>query len=198
MMIHKIDLTNPPSISRSPFLSVLALSAPVRMRRHFSPPRLILLSLLASAFLGTSCTSPSFRKAWNSAAESQGVAGKWQGQWSSAVNGHHGELQCVVTEPAQPGQPHQFFYRATWMRLLSGSYRAAHVVSRSNADTWAFSGQHALPDWAGGLYKYEGAINKDSFTASYRSALDQGTYKMSRVHSEKESPNNLAKPASSR
>ncbi len=134
----------------------------------------------------TSCAGPSFRKAWKAAAKApasadDGVAGRWQGTWLSDANGHHGKLRCVVTAPESPDGPHRFFYHATWMRVLSGAYRADHQVKPDGRSGWTFTGEHQMPRWAGGLYQYEGTVQGDSFEAAYRCALDRGNYRLTRV-----------------
>lgn len=136
-----------------------------------------------------SCGSD-FRSAWKKAPAAHGATGKWEGTWLSAANGHHGKLRCVVAEPGallaasklQPNAvPHTFHYRATWMKILSGSYTAVHNVQKQKDGTYVFKGEHKMPDWAGGLYHYEGTIKDDEFKANYRCSMDHGTYTMKRV-----------------
>lgn len=135
------------------------------------------LLVLALAFL-PSCGS-AFRQAWKHAPASTGVEGKWEGTWLSAVNGHTGTLKCVVTKSPK-AEGHEFFYRATWKKILSGSYKATHHVEKKSG-TYAFKGDHLMPDWAGGKYHYEGTVKVDAFSACYESAMDRGTYTMKRV-----------------
>jgi hypothetical protein len=165
-------------------------------------PRLLraFLPALAFLFLLPSCSGPSFHRAWKAAAASapaDPVSGRWEGTWQSRVNGHHGRLQCVVTPPDQPGGPHLFHYRATWMRFLSGSYRAAHSLTPSGKNTWSLSGSHALPAWAGGLYQYQGSLAPDSFSASYECEIDRGTYTLKRPPAPSSVQNTLAKSSNS-
>ncbi len=133
-----------------------------------------------------SCGSD-FRAAWKKAPVTEAVEGKWEGTWLSAANGHHGKLRCVVSEPHMPGKffavegDHTFHYHATWMKILSGSYRAVQNVQKQKNGTYIFKGEHKMPDWAGGLYHYEGTIKGDNFNACYESAMDRGTYTMKRV-----------------
>lgn len=125
-----------------------------------------------------SCGS-AFRQAWKHAPTSQGIEGKWEGTWLSAVNGHTGTLKCVVTASPKAGE-HEFFYRATWKKILSGSYKAVHHVEKKDS-TLVFKGDHQMPDWAGGKYHYEGTVKGDEFSACYECAMDRGTYTMKRV-----------------
>lgn len=148
--------------------------------------RTVLLLPLLSLLL-SSCAGPAFHRAWREAGNqpAEGVVGRWEGTWTSEANSHHGKLRCVVSAPGKPGEPHQFYYRATWMGVLSGSYRAPHQVKADGKERWTFSGEHKMPDWAGGLYRYEGTIEGDQFQADYRCRLDHGSYKLTRVPSKK-------------
>lgn len=146
------------------------------------------LALVTAAFTCLTSCGTAFRKAWNAAPASEGMNGRWEGTWLSAVNGHTGTLQCVVTpalksESSKNGskaQPYSFFYRATWKTILSGSYKAVHHVEKKGS-SYVFKGDHQMPDWAGGKYHYEGTVKGDSFSACYECALDRGTYTMRRV-----------------
>lgn len=145
---------------------------------------LLVLTLLSS------CNS-AFRRAWSAdicpaPPPANGVAGKWEGTWLSAANGHHGELRCVVSGPLEVGKlyekgDHQFFYHATWKKILSGSYKAIHNVKKQKDGSYIFKGEHQMPNWAGGKYHYQGTIKGDSFSACYECAMDRGTYTMKRV-----------------
>ncbi|MEZ5383984.1 MAG: hypothetical protein R3F13_00575 [Prosthecobacter sp.] len=145
-----------------------------------SLPRLRSVAFLFLLVVLSSCNG-AFRKAWNSASASDGVAGKWEGTWLSAENGHHGTLRCVVSQPTNDKGDRDFFYRATWKSILSGSYKAVHQVQSKKDGTYIFKGDHQMPEWAGGKYHYEGAVKGDEFDAFYKCAIDHGTFTMKRV-----------------
>lgn len=107
--------------------------------------------------------------------------GKWSGTWHSTATGHQGTLRCVVSAPVDKKGGHEFFYHATWKKILSGSYKATHTVQKQKDGTYTFKGEHKMPDWAGGLYHYEGTIKGNDFNACYQSSMDRGTYTMKRV-----------------
>lgn len=138
------------------------------------------LFLLASLLTLLPSCGAAYRNAWQNAPQPQGVAGRWEGTWHSDATGHHGRLRCVVSEPVNKAGDHEFFYRATWKGILSGSYKATHNVRRKG-QIYAFDGEHKMPDWAGGLYHYKGTINGDEFKAAYKSSADHGTYTMKRM-----------------
>lgn len=133
-----------------------------------------------------SCCSD-FRAAWKKAPVTESVEGKWAGTWQSAANGHHGKLRCVIDNPRHAlvsrdlSSDHEFFYHATWMKILSGGYKTFHHVVQKKDGTYIFKGDHQMPDWAGGKYHYEGTIKGDVFNASYKCAKDRGTFTMERV-----------------
>jgi hypothetical protein len=87
----------------------------------------------------------------------------------------------VVSEVKNKQGDHEFFYHATWKKILSGSYKAVHTVKKQKDGTYTFKGEHKMPDWAGGLYQYEGTIKGDEFKACYSSSMDKGTYTMKRT-----------------
>ncbi|MFC5454015.1 hypothetical protein [Prosthecobacter fluviatilis] len=122
-----------------------------------------------------------FRSAWKKAPATTGAEGKWSGTWHSDATGHQGTLRCVVSAPVDKKGGHEFFYHATWKKILSGSYKATHTVQKQKDGTYTFKGEHKMPDWAGGLYHYEGTIKGNDFNACYQSSMDRGTYTMKRV-----------------
>lgn len=143
-------------------------------------PLLRFVSTLVLLTFLSSCGS-AFRQAWRQAPQSTaGVEGRWEGTWQSAASGHHGTLRCAVTGPINPAGDHDFYYHATWKHILSGSYKAPHSVQKKGT-VYVFKGQHKMPDWAGGLYHYEGTIDGNVFKACYKSGADHGTYTLKRV-----------------
>lgn len=87
----------------------------------------------------------------------------------------------MIQGPENKEGDHTFFYRATWMKILSGTYKARHRVVADRQGGFHFKGEHKMPDWAGGLYHYDGTIRGDEFKAVYKSSADHGTYTMKRV-----------------
>lgn len=141
----------------------------------------VLTALLLSLLLASCSTG--FRREWRQAVAAgpqRGATGAWEGTWRSHVNGHHGRLRAVVSPPQNSAGDHHFHYHATWAKILSGSFRAGHRVSPSKHGL-SFAGNHRMPDWAGGEYRYEGRIDGDQFEACYSSGKDRGVFTMERV-----------------
>ena len=109
-----------------------------------------------------------------------GPEGPWKGEWRSEVNGHHGPLWCMISEPA--GQPrfHDFRYRAGWGALQFGDYTHRAATRRRADGSLAFSGSMDLPE-AAGRFDVEGRVTNRRFTARFRSERgDHGTMLLER------------------
>ena len=153
------------------------------MGTHHPMKRALILRLALGLILMTVLPSCglAFRSAWKKTTVDSGAYGKWSGTWHSDATGHQGTLQCVVSVPENSKGGHEFFYHATWKKILSGSYKAIHGVQKQKDGTYTFTGEHKMPNWAGGLYQYEGTIKGDEFKACYQCSMDKGTYTMKRV-----------------
>lgn len=135
----------------------------------------------ACCFL-SSC-STAFKREWKVAVASPkqpGIEGAWQGTWVSSVNGHHGNLRCMVGPVKNAQGDREFHYHATWAGLVGGAYRAMHRV-KTTQESATFSGEYLMPRWAGGRYVYGGTIKGDEFNACYQCSKDKGTFQMQRV-----------------
>lgn len=143
-----------------------------------------LLFLIALGALLSSC-SLSFKREWKAALKTgpqPGVDGAWEGTWNSSANGHHGRLRSVVGPVKNKEGDHSFHYHASWAGFLSGAYRVDHRVTPSqDKKHLQFAGRHRMPAWAGGLYTYQGTVKGDEFEATYKCALDEGSFHMKRV-----------------
>jgi hypothetical protein len=148
---------------------------------------MIRMLLAVCCLQAVSCSSLRFGREWRKAvavgteAADAGLAGRWEGTWESEVNGHRGKLRCLVEPVSAEEGRYLFRYRATWMRVLSGVFKAEHRVVRQSEDGWRFQGEQRLAKWAGGLYQYEGEIKGPVFEATYRCELDKGLFQMRRV-----------------
>ncbi len=166
---------------------------------HFTTMKRAFLLRLALGLILTSslpsCSS-GFRSAWKAGGyviapnsiittqesiQNQLPPSRWEGTWHSDASGHHGALRCVTSSAINIQGDHEFFYHATWKKILSGSYKAVHTVKMQKDGTYVFKGAHKMPKSLGGLYYYEGTIKGDEFKANYRCSMDNGTYTMKRV-----------------
>ncbi len=105
--------------------------------------------------------------------------GPWLGTWKSAANGHTGPLWCIVQPaPGRPGE-YDFRYRAGWGVLKFGDYTHTTPAKTAADGSLKLNGEMALPGGFG-VYRVDGRVSRDSFSATYRSAGDRGTMTMKR------------------
>jgi hypothetical protein len=124
------------------------------------------------------CTS--FDHDWHKATSSSSpddLQGRWQGTWLSDVNGHNGELRCLITKTSDG------FYRARfharYQRVLSFGYTVP-LKAEPVTNGFKFSGDADLGWLKGGIYHYEGNATATNFFSTYGCKYDHGTFQMSR------------------
>jgi len=107
-----------------------------------------------------------------------GMLGRWQGEWRSDANGHHGKLRCIITRG--DGADLHARYRARYGWFFTFDYDMPMAVEHHGA-TYHFSASADLGWLAGGEYQYDGTVTGDTFHATYESSGDHGTFEMTRV-----------------
>ena len=143
------------------------------------------LLVLAIAALGLSSCSIGYNREWSKAKAQashqppKDMSGPWLGTWRSDVNGHNGELRCIVTPLAGNAGQERFHYHATFMKILSATYDVTHVVKPVKGG-FTFAGDQVLTGAGGGLYHYEGNATPSTFHATFRSEKDHGVFEMKR------------------
>ena len=151
----------------------LEVRAPGRRSRFLAAAGLVPLLLL--------CGCSSFNRAWRDAANppasSASIAGRWEGRWLSQVNGHHGQLRCLMTP--QSDERHLARFRATYGGILHFSY-AVPLTLQLHDIGWEVNGEANLGRLAGGTYYYEGRITPTNFASTYRSKYDHGIFELRR------------------
>lgn len=137
-----------------------------------------MLSLLATVlFCGCSSFNHDWRRAVVPPASENSIEGRWQGTWTSDVNGHHGSLLCLLTH--EHDSLYQARFRATYGHLLHFSYTAQFEM-QSHAIGWEFNGEADLGKLAGGIYYYEGRATPTNLFSTYRSKYDHGSFVLER------------------
>ncbi len=136
--------------------------------------------LFAFSLLGLSgCLT--YQSSWEQGASLKPVnpvEGRWKGTWLSGANGHTGSLRAVATHAN--GDIYRFQIGATFWKILRASYDVNFTVL-PDGDNHTLTGEQTLSGLMGGLYTYEGRIEDGNFTASYKSRLDHGTFRMRKV-----------------
>lgn len=137
--------------------------------------------LLLSALLLSFVTGCSFNRDWRRAAQSpppaDDIEGAWIGHWRSDVNGHNGQLRCIMT----PHAPNAYMarYRARFWKIFAAGYAVPLSVTNINGE-FRFSGTANLGALGGGIYIYEGSATPTAFQSTYRSKRDHGTFVLHR------------------
>ena len=148
--------------------------------------------LVVLAFALANCAGASFNRDFAAAvaARESGegakdpVAGPWTGTWKSHVNGHHGDLRCLVSKSEKnaddiEGEPYDFRYHATWGSWFRGGFSATFGVKEDGRRGYRADGKKDLGPF--GSFQHEGWIKDDNFEATYASDMgDHGVFEMKR------------------
>jgi hypothetical protein len=105
-----------------------------------------------------------------------GLPRRWQGQWISETNGHHGALRCLLAHDS-PTE-----YVATFYAIYAGVLRVCYSVAlrgQRNGETLKLEGDADLGRLGGGTYHYAGEATASEFSCSYECKYDRGTFEMS-------------------
>jgi hypothetical protein len=141
--------------------------------------KLALLTLMPIVVLvGASCSS--FNREWKKAARNpvaeSGLEGRWEGQWSSDVNGHHGRLRCIVENK---GDVYRARFHAKYQMILSFGYTVL-LKGEPTDNGYKFNGEADLGALAGGVYHYDGHAEETNFFSTYSCRYDHGKFQMQR------------------
>lgn len=129
-------------------------------------------------FIAAGCSS--FNREWRKAGKSpmavSGLEGRWEGEWISEVNGHHGRLRCIIHKT---GEVYQARFHAKYRKILSFGYTVQlHTEPVENG--CKFHGEADLGALVGGLYRYDGHADATNFFSTYSCKYDHGTFRMQR------------------
>lgn len=138
---------------------------------------LLLMPLLV--VIGASCSS--FNREWKKEGRNpiagSGLEGRWEGQWISDVNRHHGKLRCIVKKE---GGFYKTRFHAKYQNIFSFGYTVP-LEAAATDEGYKFSGEADLGSLAGGVYRYEGHADATNFFSTYSSKYDHGTFQMKRL-----------------
>lgn len=145
----------------------------------FGVRQMIWFCVFGCGVLGVGCSG--FRGTWRDAERAGvtpvGMEGRWEGQWLSESNGHHGRLRCVVTR--QSNDVYQAWFHAKYWGCLSFAYKVGLRVEEEETRD-VFHGEEDLGRLAGGVYHYSGWATATNFFSTYRCSRDHGTFQMTR------------------
>ncbi len=104
-----------------------------------------------------------------------GLPRRWEGQWISETNGHHGALRCLLAQ----NSPTE--YAATFYAVYASVLRVCYSVplhGQGNGETVKLEGDADLGRLAGGIYHYAGEATTRAFRCTYECKYDRGTFEM--------------------
>lgn len=122
-----------------------------------------------------------FEHDWDSSSNTppSGLAGRWEGTWTSDANGHTGGLRAIIT--AKPDGKYHVQYHATYkLVLLPLQFGMDIDMSPTKiGDHWEFAGEEDLGCCLG-KYTYKGHATDKEFVSNYDTKFDRGTFRMAR------------------
>jgi hypothetical protein len=133
--------------------------------------------LLLLFFCGCSTFNRDWRRTAAQPAPANSIEGRWEGRWISAVNGHNGNLRCLMARESD--EIYRARFRATYSGILHFSY-AVPLNMQEHDGGWEFNGEANLGRLAGGTYYYEGRAGLTNLHSTYRSKYDHGTFELRR------------------
>ena len=137
----------------------------------------MLASVAALALTGCSTFNKEWKAALATPPPANSIEGPWAGEWRSDRNGHHGDLQCVVSKTSET--TYRAYYRAKYWKILRFSYVATLHGAETNGLV-KLKGDADLGKLAGGVYRYEATVTPTDFRSTYSSKYDHGKFTMSR------------------
>jgi hypothetical protein len=136
------------------------------------------ISHLLAAFT-TNCAH--FQQEWQQyipGIETADISGRWDGEWVSEVNGHRGQLRCIVIR--LDAHHCRASFHATYWNLLRACYSVNLSVNEVNG-RFKFQGEVDLGKLAGGVYQYEGEVADKEYFSTYKCQYDHGAFHLRRV-----------------
>jgi hypothetical protein len=123
-----------------------------------------------------------FKRRWNQdmppPTAANGLQGRWQGEWISAVNGHRGALRCLLTR-GEAGD-YKAAFHAVYAKVLRVCY-SVPLHGQWSDGKLKLEGDADLGPLAGGIYHYQGEAGESEFDCAYRCKYDHGTFRMKPV-----------------
>jgi hypothetical protein len=108
--------------------------------------------------------------------EADALAGVWCGSWQSCRTGHRGKLSATFCRI--DGQHVQARFRGTFAKIVPFRYQPVLTVVHEEPGLLVLQGTQRLPMM--GDFHYQATVAGDTFSATYQSRRDRGTWTMSR------------------
>jgi hypothetical protein len=110
--------------------------------------------------------------------ETADISGRWDGEWVSEVNGHRGQLKCIVIR--LDAYQCRASFHATYWNFLRACYSVNLTVNEVNG-RFKFHGEVDLGKLAGGVYQYEGEVADKEYFSTYKCRYDHGAFHLHRI-----------------
>ena len=108
------------------------------------------------------------------------MVGRWEGTWSSDMNGHAGGLRCMIDAHGDAAYRARFY--STYGLFFFFRHEATFHVVSADGEPLRFEGEEDLGSFAGGVYRYDGRVEDDRFEARFEAENgDHGTFEMTRL-----------------
>jgi hypothetical protein len=131
--------------------------------------------LLAAVFNDRSAFDRLWRENQAGRDQMERLSVRWHGEWTSEVNNHRGELRCLLRRDSPTQMEARF--SAVFARWLRVCYTVLLKTEASN-NSLRLNGEADLGMLAGGIYEYEGELNRDRFECTYRCKYDHGIFRL--------------------
>lgn len=140
--------------------------------------------------LALSACASSFERDWKTAAQRVAVSqkgdpfgGAWDGVWTSEKHrlpsgkDAGGRLRCIFTKMDE--RHYQARFSAGWLIFTTNYESTFETQLRDGVLT--FRGEHDLGAIFGGVYRYDGRVTPQHFSAGFTAKSDHGRFEMNRV-----------------
>ena len=106
------------------------------------------------------------------------LAGRWEGKWISEQSGHQGKLRAIMRR--KEDSSYRADFDAMFFAILRAGYGINLNVKPQGHSKVEFEGEEDLGSLAGGVYKYKGETDGQTFSATYTCSIDRGRFEMKR------------------
>lgn len=140
----------------------------------------LLAALLLGALLwpaGGCSFDRNWRRLTRTPTQDGGLSGQWVGTWKSEHSNHSGQLRAIIT-PVDDAT-YRANFDATYLGILRFGY-SMNLAAQEEGDVIRFQGEENLGWIAGGLYRYDGTTDGQTFDCTYQSKSDHGRFQMTR------------------
>jgi hypothetical protein len=146
-------------------------------KSHSNPVRLV-AHMLAAVLNSRAVFHREWKRYQAPGLATDGIAGRWMGEWVSERSGHRGELKCVLSPVS--GNVYRACFYATFSLLFRVGYVTELRADKSDKQV-LLKGEADLGALAGGVYRCEGELTGTAFNCRYSCKYDEGVFHLKRL-----------------